>query len=79
MKALDLENSLSNLTNQQLDIDKIYLYAKDPYETKYQFLIHKSEGTGWKHFNNSEDFIEYLNDMDDIYKSIEECNPVKKH
>ena len=28
-------NSLFNLTNQQPDIDKIYLYAKDPYEAKY--------------------------------------------
>ena len=34
-------NSLFNLINQQLDIDKIYLYAKDPYEAKYQFLIKK--------------------------------------
>ena len=32
-------NSLFNLINQQPDIDKIYLYAKDPYEAKYQFLI----------------------------------------
>ena len=31
-------NSLFNLTNQKLDIDKIYLYANDPYEVKYQFL-----------------------------------------
>ena len=34
-------NSLFNLINHQPDIDKIYLYAKDPYETKYQFLIKK--------------------------------------
>ena len=32
-------NSLFNLMNQQTDIDKIYLYAKDPNEPKYQFLI----------------------------------------
>ena len=25
-------NALLNLINNQLDIDKIYLYAKDPYE-----------------------------------------------
>ena len=36
-------NSLFNLINQQPDIDKIYLYAKDPYEAKYQFLINKLE------------------------------------
>ena len=34
-------NTLLNLINNQPDIDKIYLYAKDPYEDKYQFLIKK--------------------------------------
>ena len=33
--------SLFNLINQQPDIDKVYLYAKDPYESKNQFLINK--------------------------------------
>ena len=32
-------NSLFNLINQQTDIDKIYSYAKNPQEAKYQFLI----------------------------------------
>ena len=36
-------NSLLNLINNQSDIDKIYPYAKDPYETKYQYLINKRE------------------------------------
>ena len=36
-------NALLNLINNQPDIDKIYLYAKDPYEAKYQFLINKRE------------------------------------
>ena len=39
-------NTLLNLINNQADIDKIYLYAKDPYESKYQFLINKRESTG---------------------------------
>ena len=64
--------------NQQPDIDKIYLYAKDPYDAKYQFLTNKRESTGLKHFNGSKVFLEYSNDMDDIYKSIEEYNPNKK-
>ena len=71
-------NSLFNLINQQPDIDKIYLYAKDPYEAKYQFLINKRESTGLKHLNDSKAFIKYSNDMDDIYKNIEEYNPNKK-
>ena len=41
-------------------------------------LINKSESTGLKHLNDFKAFIEYLNDMDDIYKSIEEYNPNKK-
>ena len=36
-------NVLLNLINDQPDIDKIYLYAKDLYEAKYQFLINKRE------------------------------------
>ena len=71
-------NSLFNLINQQPDIDKIYLYAKDPYEAKYQFLINKRESRGLKHLNDSKAFIKYSNDMDDIYKNIEEYNPNEK-
>ena len=61
-------NSLFNVINQQPDIDKICLYAKDPYEAKYQFLITKHEDVGKKHFNNSKAFIEYSNNMNDLYK-----------
>ena len=52
----------------EIDFDKIYLYAKDPYKAKYQFLINKRESTGWNDFNASQAFTEYPNDMDDIYK-----------
>ena len=71
-------NSLFNLTNQQPDIDKIYLHAKDPCKAKHQFLIDKRKSTGLTYFNDSKAFIEYQNDMDDICKSIEEYNPNKK-
>ena len=36
-------NALLYLINKQPDIDKIYLYAKDPYELKCQFLINKEK------------------------------------
>ena len=72
------ENSLFNLVSHQSDIDEIYLYAKDSYEAKYPLLINKRESTGLKRLNNSKAFIEYSNDMDDIYKSIEEYNPNMK-
>ena len=67
-----------NLINNQPDIDKIYLYAKDPYETKYQFFIDKRENTGSKHFNDPEAFIEYSNNMQDVYKNIEEYKTDKE-
>ena len=71
-------NSLFNLINEEPDIDKIYLYAKDPYEAKYQLLANKRESTRLKHFNDFETFIEYSNDRDDNYQNIEEYNPNKK-
>ena len=65
-------NSFFNLINHQPETDEIYLYAKDLYEAKYQLLINKSESIGLGHFNDPKSFIEYSNDMDDIYKSMEE-------
>ena len=56
-------SELLNLISHQADIDKIYLYAKDPYEAKYQFLINKRESTGLKHFIDPKLFIEHSNDM----------------
>ena len=78
-------NALLSLINNQPDIDKIYLYAKDPYESKYQFLINKRESTRLKHFNafinikiNPKAFIEYSNDMQSVYKNIDEYNTNKE-
>ena len=71
-------NALLNLINNQLDIDKIYLYAKDPYETKYQYLINKREKVRLDHFNDPKAFMEYSNDMQDVCKNIKEYNPIKK-
>ena len=44
-------NSLFNLISQQLDTDEIYLYAKDPYKAKYQFLVNRQEITCSKHLH----------------------------
>ena len=71
-------NTLLNLINNQLDIDKIYLYVKDPYKAKYQYLINKCEKVGLNHFNDPKALMEYLNDMQDVYKNIEDYNPIKK-
>ena len=71
-------NALSNLINNLSDIDKIYLYAKDPYETKYKYLINKREKVGLDHFDDPKAFMEYSNNMQDVYKNIEDYNPIKK-
>ena len=60
-------NALLNLIENQPGIDKIYLYAKDPYEAKYQYLINIRENVGLKHFIDPKTFIEYSNDMQDVY------------
>ena len=52
-------NVLMNLIENQPDIHKIYLYAKYPYEAKYQYLINKRESVGINHFNDPKAFIEY--------------------
>ena len=58
---------------------KIYLYAKDPYESKYQYLINKREGVGINHFNDPKAFIEYSNDMHDVYKNIDDYKSDKEN
>ena len=76
--GLGKTNALLNLINNQQDIDKIYLYAKDPYEAKYQYLINKRKKVGLDHFKDPKAFIEYSNDMQDVYKNIGDYNPGKK-
>ena len=72
-------NALLNLINNQQDIDKIYLYAKDPSEDKYQYLINKREPVGINHLNDPKTFIEYSNDMHKVYKNIDNYNPDKEN
>ena len=59
-------------------IDKIYLYAKDFREPKYQLLIKKRENAGIKHLNDSKSIIEHSSTMDNIYKNIDNYNPWRK-
>ena len=57
-----------NLIEDQPDIDKIYFYAKDSCEAKYQYLIKIREKVGIDHHNDPRAYIEYSNDMRDVYK-----------
>ena len=59
-----------DLLNNQPDIDKRYLCAKDPYEAKYHYLINKLEKVGLRHYDNPKVFTEYSNDMLDVCKNI---------
>ena len=66
------------MINNQQDIDKIYLYVKDPYEDRYQYLINKRESVGLNHLNDPKAFIEYSKDMH-VYKNIDNYNPNKEN
>ena len=70
-----------NLIKQQDNrdvIDIIYLYTRDLSEPKYQFLIKKREDAGIKHYNKPNPFIECSNTIDDVYKNINDYNPIRK-
>ena len=71
-------NTLLNLINEQRDIDKIYLQAKDLSESTYEHFINNRENAGIKYLNNSKAFIDCSNTMDDFYKNIDRYNPSRK-
>ena len=71
-------NALLNLIENQPDIDKIYLYAKDSHEAKYHYLIKMRGKVGIDHHNNPRADIKYSNDMRDVYKNINYYNPDKE-
>ena len=67
-------NTLLHLINNFHPIDKIYLYAKNTDEKKYKFLINKREQAGLKNLNDLHAFIEYSNDMNDVFDNIDDYN-----
>ena len=72
---MDLEKkSLFNLVSPQTNVEKIYLYSKDPYKVKHHLLINTGENIDLMHVNDQKAFIEYSNCMDDIYKNIKQYN-----
>ena len=73
-------NTLINLIKKDSNnlIGKIYLYAKNLDEPKYQFLIKKRENAGLKNLNDSNAFIEYSNTMDDFYNNTDCYNQRKR-
>ena len=74
-------NTLLNLIKEQDErdvIDKIYLYARDLNEPKYQFLIEKRGNIGIKHYNDLNTFIGFSNMMDHVYENIDDYNLSRK-
>ena len=72
-------NLLLNLVKHlQIDIGKIYLYVKDPFEPKHQLRINGRENVGIKQIKNPVSFIDYFQTIDDIYQNLESYNPRKK-
>ena len=67
-------NTLLHLIDKFHPIDKIYLYAKDTDEKKYQYLINKREQAGIKNLNDPQAFIEYSSDMNDVLEDIDNYN-----
>ena len=67
-------NTLFHLINNLRPIDKIYLYAKDLQEPKYEYLINKREQAGIKNLNDSKAFIEYSDDITDVIDDINNYN-----
>ena len=67
-------NTLFHLINNLHPVDKIYLYAKDIHEPKYEYLINKREQAGIKNLNDPHAFIEYSDDMNDVLDDINNYN-----
>ena len=68
-------NTLLNLINEQNDIDKIYLYARDLNKPKYKILIKKYENAG---LNDPNAYFDCSNTMDDVYENIHDYNLSRK-
>ena len=59
---------LNLIKYQRPDVDKIYIYVKDPFEWKYPLLIIRRETVGTKQLNYSKTLIDYSQAIDDVYK-----------
>ena len=71
-------NTLLNIINEQNDIVKVYLYARDLNEPKYKILIKKREDAGIKHLSDPNAFIKCSNTMDDVYENIRDYNSSRR-
>ena len=56
--------------HQRPDIDKIYLYIKNPFQSKYQFLINGREKLGTENLKNPKAFLDFLQTIDYVYENL---------
>ena len=68
----------TNVLHQLSDVDKIYLYVKNPFESKYQLLINGREKVEIKHEKNPKVFIDYSQIIDDVSVNLKDYNPTIK-
>ena len=68
---------LNLIKDQQPDIDKMYLYVKDPLESKYQLLINGREKVEIENLKNPKAFVDYSQTID-VHENLEYYNPTKK-
>ena len=57
---------------------KIYLYFQDPNEAKYQYFFKKCKINGFENLKDPQAFIEYGNNLQDVYKNVKDYNPSRK-
>ena len=69
---------LNLIKHQRPNIEKICLYVRDPFESKYQLLINGRENVRIKNLKNSKAFIDYLQTIDDVYENLEVYNPTNE-
>ena len=69
---------LNLIKHQRPNIDKIYLYIKEPFESKYQLLINERKKVAIKKLNNEKAFIDYPQTIDDVYENLKDYNPTKR-
>ena len=65
------------IKNQLSYIDKIYLYVKDLFESKYQLLINEKK-VEIKKLKSPKAVIDYSQTINDVYENLKDCNPTKK-
>ena len=69
---------LNIIKDQRPDVDKIYLYVKDLFESKYQLFINGREIVGTEHLKNPKAFIDYSQTIHDLYENLKDYNTTKK-